>query len=383
MRKNCTWTHLQKLPNGNGVKGIATNVYPWMWNDVSVYNDAGKNFLKTPPEKKEGYNKYGFDKDGNIIFLIEYEQDYVFDVKDKLPGEYEPVYSYDLNKGEYIDSEFKNGKFFGKSLKSSSYTVDLSGIKIWKKKTTKRDYHKIWVMLNNDEKSAISFFGGAELDESGLKEFHSYNEQYFDKGIPSYLYDMTNEKKYSKLSYEFSDNGKLLKVNYSEEKISPKKSLDDILKNIEKKYNAVLPDSFKQLYLNKDNLFGNNYEEWKVTFKERAFNNPPALLCARNGGVEWIKADDILDWEFPDYWDGKHKMIPFAGNGCGDVWAFYLNWTDKENIPVIFAYHDENRAEAYAPDFESFLFKQMLESFLEINSYDLKGLACDTPEQYR
>jgi hypothetical protein len=369
---------LAKVVRWEWCKGYyATNAYPWLWSDTDMYNKAEKEFLSAPPLNPAGLKKYGFDKDGRIVIMYEYDRDAcVFDVNEKLPSEWAPIFVYDPESDQYIDAEFKNNKFYSKSPTSPSFTVELNNITRWMEKYNKRDYLVLWVVTGYTSDGVTSFSGRLELDGITFKAFDSYSEIFLGKGIPKCVYDINQEKKYYKVTYDFSPEGKLLKANFTEEKFPVQKSVDDMLKEIEKKYKVKLPDNFKQLYLQKDNLpdKSKNY-----------FNNPVALLCCNgnDGEVEWYSADKILDWKAPDYWNPAHKILPVAGNGCGDEWSFYLNWTESGKIPLILAYHDEDRAEAYAPDFESFLMKQMLEAFLEIDSGIFKYRECDSTEQYR
>lgn len=87
-------------------------------------------------------------------------------------------------------------------------------------------------------------------------------------------------------------------------------------------------------------------------------------MCSTH--VEWLSVEDIADGERPNYWKAEHLFIPFAQNGAGDVWCWYPAWSANSQAPVVLAHHDENAAEGFAPSFEGFLLRQLLQTFAEI-----------------
>lgn len=109
--------------------------------------------------------------------------------------------------------------------------------------------------------------------------------------------------------------------------------------------------------------FGENYEHWRANWKQICTTRPPALVCAPwYARVEWYTPEEMARWKVPDYWIPR-PIIAFAGNGIGDNWCWFPEMTDDLGTRVVFCAHDENDAEIYAANFQSFLYRIVLESF--------------------
>jgi len=109
--------------------------------------------------------------------------------------------------------------------------------------------------------------------------------------------------------------------------------------------------------------FGENYEHWRANRKQICTTRPPALVCAPwYARVEWYTPEEMARWKVPDYWIPR-PIIAFAGNGIGDNWCWFPEMTDDLGTRVVFCAHDENDAEIYAANFQSFLYRILLESF--------------------
>ncbi|MBP2619142.1 SMI1/KNR4 family protein [Chryseobacterium jejuense] len=138
------------------------------------------------------------------------------------------------------------------------------------------------------------------------------------------------------------------------------------LEDLEKKFNFTYPELYKQLY--DDRMI---IDDWDTnvpfsTLKE----NPPLLLFG----------NDIEIWEPISYREGiremihheiydispKYRMVPFAGNGAGDMYVFQLDMQVNGEVPITFFRHDSD-AEILAKNLQDFIFRQLLESLTEMD----------------
>lgn len=85
--------------------------------------------------------------------------------------------------------------------------------------------------------------------------------------------------------------------------------------------------------------------------------------------MEWLSRDEIINYEYDE--DRSNLVIPFAFNGGGDVWGWYMY--DKSFMPVVFCLHDDYEASYYAASFEEALFRQVLEFCCDCNFYIGEG----------
>ncbi len=83
--------------------------------------------------------------------------------------------------------------------------------------------------------------------------------------------------------------------------------------------------------------------------------------CLVLDDVEWLSPEEIAALDWP-----RHVvpgLVPFAANGAGDHWCWYLPWKTKGEIPVVFSPHDLNTAIGYAPSFAGCVYAMILEQF--------------------
>jgi len=221
--------------------------------------------------------------------------------------------------------------------------------------------------------------------EPRLNQTFQYYEQYFEATAtgrrPAFGLKLSDPNRYTLYEYAHDDQGRVIKSRESNERMPVDASPGELLDAVEQKYGAKVPQQLRALHVAGDHRYGASQKEWRATSKARAFSNPPALLCAPD--VEWLTGDEMLNWKPVDYWNPEHRLLPFAGNGAGDLWCFYLNWGNESRLPVVLAYHDENRCEAVAGDFQSFLLVKFIGSLTNIDKYVLEHLELDDAEQYR
>jgi hypothetical protein len=140
----------------------------------------------------------------------------------------------------------------------------------------------------------------------------------------------------------------------------------DVYDRIESQTGFRIPDLYRRLVADGRTSYGATREEWKLTWRERSLNDPPALLIA-SMHVEWWSPEAIAAYEAPDYWLPEPRLVPFAQNGAGDVWCWHAASPGAE---IVFAPQDENAAEVVAADLEGFLFRHMVLALSEIYADD-------------
>lgn len=98
------------------------------------------------------------------------------------------------------------------------------------------------------------------------------------------------------------------------------------------------------------------------------YEHQPALTCALD--FEWIPLKAIEDWEPPDYWLPQHTFVPFAQSHAGDDYAWYPAWANGDEVPVVFAWRDNNCCDVIAPHLEGFMYRKTLEKLCYESAYD-------------
>lgn len=64
--------------------------------------------------------------------------------------------------------------------------------------------------------------------------------------------------------------------------------------------------------------------------------------------------------------DKKHKFIPFARSGAGDLYCFLFSEIDKDgDIPIVYFWHDDIKADYLAKNLEDFIFMSLLRYITE------------------
>lgn len=139
------------------------------------------------------------------------------------------------------------------------------------------------------------------------------------------------------------------------------------LEKLEQKFDFQYPTVYRELY--KDNMlnWGETGTDWYNNIYPTLLENPPLLLHSRDFELFTFSEIGNRLEDIPDYWDIRHKFIPFAMSAGGDWYAFYYNAQEGNNIPVVFVPHDEMNATFLARNMNDFIFRMMLEYASEID----------------
>lgn len=76
--------------------------------------------------------------------------------------------------------------------------------------------------------------------------------------------------------------------------------------------------------------------------------------------VQWWSLRRIANWQPPSNWSAATDAVPFAQTAAGALWCWYPSWATGNTPPVVLVTPGEE-ARLYAPNFEGFLFRQLLE----------------------
>jgi hypothetical protein len=152
------------------------------------------------------------------------------------------------------------------------------------------------------------------------------------------------------------------------------------LQQIEQQYNFQYPALYHRLYADNMLNWGTFGPDW-ITHQYPALQkHPPLLLFANDFEIMQLNdiADQLLEFADPDYWlDIKPglRFIPFAQNGAGDWYCFYLNEQQHDDIPIVLLWHDANQAVYKARNLQDFIFRYMLEAVADLEEarYGLLG----------
>lgn len=150
----------------------------------------------------------------------------------------------------------------------------------------------------------------------------------------------------------------------------------NILETLEQKYNFQYPKIYHQLYAENMLEFGKAGPTWYTQTYPLLKSNPPLLLFAKE--YEFLELEDINEEiERFKIWgiDAKFKLVPFAINGAGDIYCFYLNGQVGNNIPIAFVSHDGGYFEIKTKNMEDFMFRKLVEMVLE--ELDADSFICD------
>lgn len=147
------------------------------------------------------------------------------------------------------------------------------------------------------------------------------------------------------------------------------------LKQIEQQYNFQYPALYQQLYTEGMLDWGTASPTWITEQYPLLRKNPPLLLFANDFELSSIKDVDLQLREFanPNYWMNIKpglQFVPFAKNGAGDMYCFLPTARQGDDIPVVFLWHDANRAEYKAKNLQDFIFRAMLEAVADCEEAD-------------
>jgi hypothetical protein len=143
----------------------------------------------------------------------------------------------------------------------------------------------------------------------------------------------------------------------------------DALTELEKNYDFKYPALYRQAYLN--GMLDLPEHGWSLEQEE----NPPLffggndieLIPFSSSGEAFTyrnvlnEIENMLDPEDYRKIPRTFKFIPFAQTGGGDLYVFQYDLAEDDEVPITILYHDEERAQILARNFQDYIFRTMLE----------------------
>lgn len=112
--------------------------------------------------------------------------------------------------------------------------------------------------------------------------------------------------------------------------------------------------------------------DWYKNLYPTIKNQPPFLLFAQNFELMSLRDvyEELREMQSYTHWLPDFKMIPFAGDGSGDRYAFYDDGINE--YAIIHWWHDGGHCDIKAKNLQDFMFIKMLDCALEMtDDYDL------------
>ena len=162
------------------------------------------------------------------------------------------------------------------------------------------------------------------------------------------------------------------------------------LKDIEQKFGFEYPEIYHRLGKaqmldwmrgwNEPLTAGRN---WYTEIFPTLVDNPPLLL--HNHDFELYTFDNIVEEleTIPDYWNPQHQLVPIGMNGAGDWFAFYFTGKTNNDIPIVFAPHDDEEATYLAKNMEDFIFRMLLEYAADIDEDLIEDMEENTEKDFK
>lgn len=142
------------------------------------------------------------------------------------------------------------------------------------------------------------------------------------------------------------------------------------LPDIEQATGQAFPPLFKQLHAAGRLSWGRPHPQWSEVVFPTLQAEPPVLLYAQE--YEPLEPDELLEaWQeltAEDHYNPLRadlQLLPFARTGAGDSYCFWSNAPGVAEPPVVLVWHDDDRADVLAANYQDFLFRKMVEAVAE------------------
>lgn len=142
------------------------------------------------------------------------------------------------------------------------------------------------------------------------------------------------------------------------------------LPDIEQATGQAFPPLFKQLHAAGRLSWGSPHPQWSKAVFPSLQAEPPVLLYAQD--FEPLESDELLEaWQeltAEDHYNPLRtdlQLLPFARTGAGDSYCFWSNAPGVAEPPVVLVWHDDDRADVLAANYQDFLFRKMVEAVAE------------------
>lgn len=136
-------------------------------------------------------------------------------------------------------------------------------------------------------------------------------------------------------------------------------------KDLEIKLDCELPALYHRLFAEDMFWLGGQGPGWYARHEADFIKRPPLLIFGDE--FEFFDLDRVEtrthDLRAPDDYrraDPQFRFIPFAKNGAGDLYCFFLNDAMDGNIPIVLVWHDDDAADYCAKNLHDFIVINLL-----------------------
>ena len=148
------------------------------------------------------------------------------------------------------------------------------------------------------------------------------------------------------------------------------------LEATEARYKFSYPALYRQLFAEGMLDICQVGPEWLTTEFPRLRPRPPLLLFGNDFELMQIAdiAEESAEFLNPDSYREVRpdlRFIPFAMNGAGDLYCFHLNAATDAGVPIVYVWHDADKATFKARNLQDFIFRGLLEAVAEVDGDSL------------
>lgn len=143
------------------------------------------------------------------------------------------------------------------------------------------------------------------------------------------------------------------------------------LNDIEQATGQTFPPLYRRLHQAGHLSWNGPHPRWYQACFPALQAAPPALLYAQD--YEPLEHGELLEaWQdltAEDHYNPLRQdlhLLPFARTGAGDNYCFWTNAPGFAEPPVLLVWHDDDRADLLAANFQDFLFRKMAEAVVEL-----------------
>jgi hypothetical protein len=140
------------------------------------------------------------------------------------------------------------------------------------------------------------------------------------------------------------------------------------LANLEQRHQFKFPILYKKLYYDGMLDWGRFGQHWASEVLPMLIKSPPLLLFAKEFELIHLRdIDETIHGISEFHPTVNHRFIPFGMSGAGDIYAFHIDATHNESMPIVYIWHDDNRCDYLARDLQDFIFLKMLDAIHDID----------------
>lgn len=148
------------------------------------------------------------------------------------------------------------------------------------------------------------------------------------------------------------------------------------LQQLEEKFGFQYPPMYHQLFQNGMLHWGESSSQWFRNVFPTLKENPPLCLYANDfefEGFQWVSkaieelySEDNFRQVLPDW-----LFIPFGQTAAGDYYCFFYDKNNRNEIPIVYLWHDLDEAHFLAKNLQDFIFRSLVEAVVDVDEESL------------